>query len=574
MQTILAMMAFSFYDLGFPTLYCVPHSGIHIMSKTNGDGTASLDKALDILDAVAATPEGLSQAQLGERTALPRTTLYRLLSALVGRGMLRRDPQRRVYCLGMRCFEMAQGAYRAPDLTGAASIELRNLRDLTGETSYLAVQDGLEVLSLERCDGAHSKRSAAALGQRKPMHCTSQGKAILSVLDEKAREDIIRQITLRPLTPLTITDRRRLQAELRLCAARGYAIDDEEIVLGVRCVGAPIVDREGSVRGAISVAGPAFRLSRERLELLGPELAEAARRIGAQLDIARHPPGGDTAQPLPGPWAFHGAFPRWSDTRRALYWADTLAPTLRCRDDKGERELAALDGPIHCLVLHEEALLAGCTDGVWRIEPDSGMSQRHAWPGRAPLTLCSDHHGGLWACVAIGVTNWAIGRWSLDSGIDAVWHVDEPIYALAWDPADGLLYGIASESGTILRMRETETVLRRFAVVSRGSGILSGITIDGNGGVWVALSDGWNVMRYLPDGNLDRVIGLPVPQPTDLQYVAGTEPALFITSARQALSIDALENAPFSGQLFRYALTDPAFEGDEQGGHNQGMKRA
>lgn len=524
------------------------------MSKTSGEGTASLEKALDVLDAVAASSEGLSQAQLGERMALPRTTLYRLLAALVARGMLRRDPQRRVYCLGLRCFEMARQAYGTPDLAAAASMELRNLRDLTGETSYLAVQDGLEVLSLERCDGAHGKRSAAALGERKPMHCTSQGKAILSALDEKTREDVIRQIPLRPMTPLTITDRRRLQAELRISAARGYAVDDEEIVLGVRCVGAPIVDNAGCVRGAISVAGPTYRLPRERVELLGPELSEAGRRIGAQLAVERKALPADMPTPLPGSWAFHGAFPRWCDRRQRLYWADTLAPALRYRDQSGERELVVLEEPIHCLVLHGGELLAGCTDGIWHIDPDNGVRWRQAWHGPVPLALCSDPLGGLWACVAYGEARWAIGRWSVEGGIDVAWHIDEPVHALAWDVAGGLLYGVARESGTILRMREGETMLRRFASVSRGSGMLSGIAVDEDGSVWVTLNDGWSVMRHAPDGNLDRVIGLSVPQPIDLLCVGGAEAALFITSARHSLSLDALENAPLSGLLFRFPL--------------------
>src|SRR2546426_4456513 len=128
--------------------------------KTNiGDGTASLEKAMDILEAVGGSPQGLSQAELSARLAVPRTTLYRLLATLVARGMVRRDPVRRGYCLGFRCFELARSAYAMPDLAAAASVELRALRDLTGETSYLATLDGLEVLSLERCDGAHSQRS-------------------------------------------------------------------------------------------------------------------------------------------------------------------------------------------------------------------------------------------------------------------------------------------------------------------------------------------------------------------------------------------------------------------------------
>lgn len=83
---------------------------------------------------------------------------------------------------------------------------------------------------------------------------------------------------------MTITDRRRLLAELQITQARGYALDDEEIRLGIRCVAAPIIDKQGHVRGALSVAGPAYRLTLERLTLLGPELADAARQVA---DIVR-----------------------------------------------------------------------------------------------------------------------------------------------------------------------------------------------------------------------------------------------------------------------------------------------
>ena len=159
------------------------------MASSAAEGTASLDKALDVLDAIGAHPQGVSQAELARVLSLPRTTMYRLLATLVARGMARRDPLRHVYLLGFRCFEYARQAYAMPDLVAAASPELRALRDLTGETSYLAVLDGAEVLSLERCDGAHSHRSAAAVGQRKPLHCTSQGKAILSALAAPAREN-------------------------------------------------------------------------------------------------------------------------------------------------------------------------------------------------------------------------------------------------------------------------------------------------------------------------------------------------------------------------------------------------
>src|SRR5213595_2684408 len=108
------------------------------MSVNPGGGTGAIEKAIDVLEAVGATPGGVSQTDLAAQLALPRTTVYRLLATLVARGMLRRDPLRKVYRLGFRCFEMARQAYTMPDLVAAAAHEMRGLRDLTGETCYLA----------------------------------------------------------------------------------------------------------------------------------------------------------------------------------------------------------------------------------------------------------------------------------------------------------------------------------------------------------------------------------------------------------------------------------------------------
>src|SRR5690606_8185971 len=107
------------------------------MLANSRDGTASLEKAIDLLEAVAAAPNGATQAELTSSLGLPRTTVYRLLATLVARGLVRRDPLRKVYCPGFRCFEMARQAYTMPDLVAAAAMEMRALRDLTGETTYL-----------------------------------------------------------------------------------------------------------------------------------------------------------------------------------------------------------------------------------------------------------------------------------------------------------------------------------------------------------------------------------------------------------------------------------------------------
>jgi DNA-binding IclR family transcriptional regulator/sugar lactone lactonase YvrE len=517
-----------------------------VTRSNSGDGTGSLEKALDVLEAVGNAPQGLSQSDITQLLELPRTTVYRLLATLVARGLLRRDPLRKVYCLGFRCFEMARKAYAAPDLVAAAAGELRALRDLTGETSYLATLDGLEVISLERYDGAHSQRSQAALGQRKPVHCTSQGKAILSAMAPEARDAIVRDIQLKALTPHTITDRRRLSAELKITAARGWAMDDEEIVLDVRCVGAPVVDTDGAVRGAISVAGPAWRMTRERAELLGPEVAEAARRVGAQLRGGSPVIGDPAVAAVEGAWAFEGGFPRWHAATGRLYWADALAPALRVFDGNADRHVLEADSPITGLAFRGGDIVMAHRDGVLRITPEGEAAPLSAWPSSPLQALASGPGDRLWAALATPQGGSVVGEIQAGGAFDLRWSLDEPVNALCWDVAGDTLHVAATHSGSLLMLRPGSAMIRRLATLPKGSGRISGLALDEAGGVWTALRDGWSVVRVSPDGVLDRVIGLPVPCPTDLALV---DQQLFITTARQPVPLDALEKAPLSGRL-------------------------
>lgn len=519
------------------------------MTTATADGTASLDKALDVLEAIGASMQGLSQAQLADQLGLPRTTLYRMLGTLVARGLVRRDAERRVYCLGFRCFEYARQAYAMPDVVAAATPELRMLRDLTGETAYLAVRDGNEVLSLERYDGAHSHRSAAVLGQRKPMHCTSQGKAILSAMPEAERAALVRDLALRRLTARTITDRRRLNAELKLTSERGYSIDDEEIVLGVRCVGAPIVDGQQRVRGAISVAGPAYRLTVSRLELLGPEVAQAARRIGQQLAGSGTLTGDAASTLIDGEWAFEGAFPRWSPFDQCLYWADALAPAVRRFDGKEDRALATLASPIAGLVPDEHGVLVRREGGWDHVDREGRSRAVSGWPDAPLFALCRAPDGELWASQPSG-TEWKVGTWSAEQRFRVHWKVSERVDALAWNIDGTWLYAAAPESGSIYRMQPGQRIVRRLATMPKGSGRISGLALDASEGIWTALKGGWGVVRFAPDGTLDRVVGLPVPSPTGVCVGGPDRSVLYVTSARHEVPIEVLADAPLSGRLF------------------------
>lgn len=520
-------------------------------------GTAALDKALDVLDAVGASPQGLSQAELAARLALPRTTLYRMLATLVARGLLRRDPHRRIYRIGFRCFEYARAAHAMPDLVAAAGAELRSLRDLTGETTYLAVLDGLEVLSLERIAGAHPLRSQAMPGQRKPLHCTSQGKAILAALDPVRRNALVREIALPALTPHTITDRRRLHAELKATAARGYSIEDEEIAEGVRCCGAAIVDPGGAVRGAISVAAPAFRLTRERVELLGPELAQAARRIGAQLGANTPPPADGEARAVEGQWAFRGAFPRWSAADRRLYWADVLGPSVQLCEADVDRRLAGVGARIDAMLLRTHGVAVRCGERWWQVAEDGSVQPLPIAATQPARAFCAHPDGSLWACIADG-ERWRIAAMA-DPGRRArrSWRVPDPAEALVWSADGATLYAAMPDSGSLYAMREDSSAVRRLATVPKGSGRLAGLAVDSAGGVWSALQDGWSVVRFGVDGTLDRVLPVPVSSPTDLAFGGADLCSLYITTSREPGLREALGSAPLSGRLFCARLDTP-----------------
>lgn len=518
------------------------------MSVSRSEGTASLDKALDVLDAVGQAPDGMSQADLAARLGLPRTTVYRMLGTLVSRGLLRRDPLRRIYALGSRCFEYARAAYAMPDLVAAAISELRSLRDMTGETTYLATMDVHDSVALERVDGAHAQRSNAAIGNRRPLNCTSQGKAMLAALSADRRDALVRELPMTGLTARTITDRRRLQAELRLIATRGWSIDDEEVVPGVRCCGAAIVDSQGQVRGAISVAGPAFRLTMERLELIGPEVAEAARRIGAQLQAAPPPRVDGDVHAVQGEWAFDGAFPVW--TGGGLFWADTLAPSVHRAGRERDALLATLEAPVQALLPHVAGAAVLTGDSWQLVGSDAQSLPLRGLPQRLPSAVCTAGGSRLWACLPDG-DRWRVAELGHDGQVGTVgWRLNEPATALAWDAPRETLHIAAAGSGSLFVAHPGRPTLQRLATVPKGSGTLAGLALDRDGGIWSALRGGWSAVRFAEDGSVDQVVALPVPCPTGLAFGGERADTLFITSARDAVSREALDAAPLSGRLF------------------------
>lgn len=326
--------------------------------------------------------------------------------------------------------------------------------------------------------------------------------------------------------------------------------------MGVRCVAAAIRDNAGNVRGALSVAGPAYRLTLQRLELLGPELSDAARRVGAQLSESQVPIVDSEVQLVDCPWSFNGAFPRWSESRQCLFWADTLAPAIRILDAKGERIFARLDAPVLAMELHCDGLLIAHAQGWLLLDSDGQQHPLQDWPGKTLLGMCSHPCGSLWACVS-SHGGWKVGELSAHGELRSSWSFQEPISAICWDEGGETLYAVGPESGSLYVMTAGSGNCRRLATLPKGSGRLSGIALDREGGVWTTLRDGWSLVRFSEDGSIDRMIGLPIPSPVDLAFGGADKNLLYITSARHDVPMDTLANAPASGHLFQIQVQLP-----------------
>lgn len=513
-------------------------------------GTGLITKACDILDIVGNATTRIGIQELVKETGLAKSTIHRIVSALTARGLLRSDGRGQSLSLGFHFIDLAQNVWAFPDLVTTAAGELRHLRDMTGETAYLAAISDTGVVVLAKYVGAHANSSMTALGVSNPLYCTSQGKAILAFLPEKQADRLISTVRFEALTPYTITSPKVLKHRLEIIRQRGFSVDDQEIVLGSRCVGAPVLDAEGHCIAAVSVAGPAYRVTLERIEQLGPELIEAARRISDNLRarpsiVEQRGAKGWVAH---GETSFHGIAPLWSERESCFYWADRLAPAVYAMPLGGQpRMLAKLPCPIDAMgAAPDGGVDVFCEEGWFRIKAGSeepGL-MRTQCPRMSALRTGPD--GIIWAAV-IKNGKTEIGRLNADLHVETKWSLAGEINDLVTN--GDCLYAADGQRGIIYELRTGHSAPRILARITRGSGQPRGLGIDADGRLWVALWDGWSIAQLDESGEIGRVLALPVPRPTGLAFGGADMASLCVTTARLGLPRDILDNAPLSGRL-------------------------
>jgi IclR family acetate operon transcriptional repressor len=243
----------------------------------------SLTRALRIMNALAEQAHGFTLSDLAHTVNLPTSTAHRLLTTLQNERYVRFDSERSVWMIGVQAFQVGSVYARSRDLVSIARPYMRRLMEESGETANLAIIDRGEVIFLAQVECQKMMRAVAGPGGRAPLHCTGTGKAMLAWLPERESLDLLRSRAMHRETPNTVQAEAALVAALPEIRHRGYAVDDEENAIGLRCVASVIFDEHVRPLAGISISGPTARLTEARLPILGTNVAKIAAEITAEM---------------------------------------------------------------------------------------------------------------------------------------------------------------------------------------------------------------------------------------------------------------------------------------------------
>jgi DNA-binding IclR family transcriptional regulator len=249
-----------------------------------GAGVQSVDRALTILEVLARVGEA-GVTEIAGELGVHKSTAFRLVTTLEGHRLVEQTSERGRYRLGVGVLRLAGATTARLDLVQEARPVCRQLAADTGETVNIAVLSERSALYLDQIAGSSALQPHNWVGQHIPLHATSNGKVLLSGLEDQRVTEVLG--TLPRYTSLTITKKAKLRAELEHVRERGYAVAVDELEEGLTAVAAPIRNAHGDVVASMSVSGPTFRLTDERVEGVLPLLVEAAAEVSHRLGWGR-----------------------------------------------------------------------------------------------------------------------------------------------------------------------------------------------------------------------------------------------------------------------------------------------
>ncbi len=243
-----------------------------------------LDRVVAILDLLGSSDTSLSLADICQRMDLHKSTAHRALMALERTGMIERAPANR-YRLGLKLYDMGNRAVEQIDLRSRVHPHLRKMALRVGEIVHLGVLHKTRVVYIDKIEPINRRVCISSrTGTSNPVYSTSLGKAILAYLPAEEAGKIISRIQFSGFTSKTLASQEELLEALERVRRRGYAVDDEEMEIGTRCVGAPVFDAAGQPIAAVSVSGSASRLAAHCVPAIAQHVLQCATEISKALN--------------------------------------------------------------------------------------------------------------------------------------------------------------------------------------------------------------------------------------------------------------------------------------------------
>lgn len=243
----------------------------------------SVIKAFMIMEELDKSGE-LSIGDLSERLDMDKATVHRLISTVREVGFVCQNPDNKKYSNSLKLLAMGN---RVVDKTGIKHVSrpiVEELAEKTGETINVGIHVGNKIIYIDKLESSSTIKVGLGIGVSVPSYCSGLGKAMLAFTAEEELTQILDGISFKKYTDSSITDRSMMLGELRKTRARGYSVDDEEYVIGLICIAAPIFDYHGNPVAAISVSSPKYRFDQSRhLRLYSGLVTDAARKISKQL---------------------------------------------------------------------------------------------------------------------------------------------------------------------------------------------------------------------------------------------------------------------------------------------------
>jgi len=247
------------------------------------DTLKTVERVLAILNSFDLDHPELSGFELADKASLPRGSIYRFIRVLERQGYLKHDSISKKYKLGIKIFELGSLVWKDLNLRKLALPYIEELSKKSRETVHLGILDGNEVVSIEGAESGQSLRTSLPIGKRVCLHSTGIGKAILAFLSDTDISKIIKEKGLPRFTENTTTDPDKLILEVQNIRKKGFAIDNEENEIGIRCVAAPILDSQNNVVASISISGPSVRIHTENIPHYVSMVMETCNEISTQL---------------------------------------------------------------------------------------------------------------------------------------------------------------------------------------------------------------------------------------------------------------------------------------------------